>query len=98
MWWVLFVLFLLISIFSTIALFYALKRINQYENLIISIQKIIELSSDKLNKIDESGHFKSDDEIGFIFDEIKSIQNILNNIFETENNDNGEDDNGKKEN
>ena len=41
MWWTFFILFLLISIFSTTALIYALRRINQYEELIIQFRQII---------------------------------------------------------
>ena len=52
MWWTLFIIFLLVSIFSLIALFYALRRINQYENLIIQFQQIIEFSTEKMKQVD----------------------------------------------
>ena len=35
--------------------------------------------------MDSQGSFESDDEIGFIFEEIKSIQSIMDGIFENEN-------------
>ena len=89
MWWFLFILFLLISIFSSVTLYYALKRITQYEelqlrydNLITQIQQVINFSTEKMKQIDASGHFESDDEVGFFFDELKNIQSILNEIFE----------------
>ena len=84
MWWVFFILFLLISIFSSVALYYALKRINQYENLIEQFQQIITFSTEKMEKIDSTGHFESDDEVGFFFQELKSLQLLLDDIFENE--------------
>ena len=84
MWWTFFIIFLIISIFSSIALFYALKRINQYENLITQIQQIIQFSAERMKVVDSKGTFESDDEVGFFFKEIKEIQSILDDIFETE--------------
>ena len=77
-------LFLLISIFSSITLYYAMKRLNQYEIYLTRIQSLIDFSTEKMKQIDSSGHFESDDEVGFFFEEIKKIQNILDNLFETE--------------
>jgi hypothetical protein len=42
------------------------------------ISGIIELSEKKMNDVDAKGHFKSDDEVGFFFEEIKQIQEVLN--------------------
>ena len=39
---------------------------------------------DDLTKIDSTGHFESDDEIGSIFDSIKEVINDLNNFVEGE--------------
>ena len=88
MWWFLFILFILISIFSSTALFFALKRINQYENLITQFQQIIEFSTEKMKSVDENGHYESDDETGFFFKQLKDIQKLLGDIFETEETDN----------
>ena len=85
MWWTIFIIVLLSSLFSSIALYYALRRINQYEELLVSIQEIISFSGKKLKDVDSQGSFESDDEIGFIFEEIKSIQSIMDGIFENEN-------------
>ena len=82
MWWTFFILFFLISIISTTILFYSLKRINQYENLIIQVEQIIRFSSKKLKQIDDKGTFESDDEVGFFFEQIKNIQLLLDNLFE----------------
>ena len=85
MWWLFFILFILISIFSSIALFYALKRITQYENLIIQFQQIIEFSTEKMKQVDASGHYESDDETGFFFEELKNLQTLISEIFIEEN-------------
>ena len=67
MWWVFFVLFILISIVSSTLLFYSLKRINQYEDLISQFQQIIKFSTEKMKLVDSKGHYESDDETGFFF-------------------------------
>ena len=41
------------------------------------LSRIIEISDEKLKKIDERGIFKSDDEIGFMYEQIKELQRIL---------------------
>ena len=57
MWWVFFVLFILISIASSTLLFFSLKRINQYEDLIAQFQQIISFSTEKMNQVDALGHY-----------------------------------------
>ena len=84
MWLTLFIIFLLISIFSSTALFYALRRINQYENILIDFQNIIKFASEKLKVVDSKGHYESDDETGFFFEQLKQIQLSLDGIFENE--------------
>ena len=105
MWWTFFIIFILISIFSSVTLFYALRRITyyeeiqmKYENLLAQISQIINFSAEKMKQIDSSGHFESDDEVGFFFKEIKNIQSVLDDIFETdESDDNQGEDNATKE-
>ena len=84
MWWVFFVLFILISIVSSTLLFFSLKRINQYENLITQFQQIISFSTEKMKAVDSRGHYESDDETGFFFEQLKQIQLLLDGVFETE--------------
>ncbi len=48
-----------------------------YMNYLDELSRIIELSDEKLKKIDERGIFKSDDEIGFMYEQIKELQRIL---------------------
>ena len=68
--------------------FYALRRINDYENKIQNISNIIESIKLQLKTIDDKGTFESDDEVGFFFTEIKQLGNELDSIFETEVEDN----------
>ena len=62
-----------------------LKKQEKMEDVVISYQEYITKftdavnESDKLlNKVDEKGTFKSDDEVGFFFTFIKKIQSELN--------------------
>ena len=84
MWWAITILTIIISLFTSITLFYALKRINQYEAVLIKIQGVINYSSQKMKVLDEKGSFESDDEVGFFFTELKDVQDILDNVFETD--------------
>ena len=84
MWWVFFILYFLISVVSSTLLFYSLRRINQYENLIIQIQQIISFATEKMKQVDAKGHYESDDETGFFFEQLKQIQLSLDGIFEEE--------------
>ena len=84
MWWVFFVLFILISVVSSTLLFFSLKRINQYEDLISQFQQIITFSTEKMKVVDSKGHYESDDETGFFFEQLKQIQLLLDDVFEEE--------------
>ena len=84
MWWILTILFFLISVATSTLLFYSLRRINQYENLIIQFQQIITFSTERMKQVDGDGHYESDDETGFFFEQLKSLQLLLNEIFENE--------------
>ena len=81
MWWTFFIIFFLISIFSSVVLYYAMKRLSQYELYFSQLQDVISFSTEKMKQVDASGHFESDYEVGFFFEEIKTIQTVLNNIF-----------------
>ena len=83
-WWILTILFFLISVGLSTLFYFALKRINQYESLIIEIQNIIEFATAKMKQVDASGHYESDDETGFFFQQLKELQELLNGIFENE--------------
>mgnify|MGYP001260168612 FL=1 len=47
----------------------------KYDNYITEFSKQIEASDKRLNEIDMKGMFKSDDEIGWFFEQIKVLQN-----------------------
>ena len=65
-------------------IFYALRRINSYENIILNISNTVESIKLQLKVIDDKGTFESDDEVGFFFQEIKQLGKDLDNLFETE--------------
>jgi hypothetical protein len=49
-----------------------------YLDYLDKMSKVIEVADAKLKKIDHRGTFQSDDEVGFFFDQIKKLQEILN--------------------
>ena len=51
-----------------------------YMKYLDEISKTIEFSDEKMKKIDSQGIFKSDDEIGFMYQQIKELQRILSNF------------------
>tara|TARA_B100001287_G_C22307280_1_gene355548 strand:+ start:191 stop:475 length:285 start_codon:yes stop_codon:yes gene_type:complete len=64
--------------------FNLLRKNEKAEDIIVSqrefiekFQESIEFTQEKLDKIDERGTFKSDDEIGWFFNEIKKLQNAI---------------------
>ena len=73
-----------IASISGVVTFYALKRINNYEIIILHINDTIENIKHQLKLIDDKGHFESDDEVGFFFDGIKQLGEQLEELFETE--------------
>ena len=90
MWWIFFILFFLISVVSSTLLFYSLRRVTQYEDLIVQFQQIISYATERMKLIDSSGHYESDDETGFFFEELKQLQSQLDDIFENEENNDGD--------
>ena len=64
--------------------FNLLRKNEKAEDIIVSqrefiekFQESIEFTQKKLDKIDEKGTFKSDDEIGWFFNEVKKLQNAI---------------------
>ena len=84
MWWLFFTILFLISVVSSTLLYFSLRRINQYEGLIIEFQKTIEFATTKMKQVDARGHYEADDETGFFFQQLKELQELLNGIFENE--------------
>ena len=81
MWIGLTILFFLISIFTSTLVYYSLRRITQYEELILEIQQVIKFSTDKMKLVDSKGHYESDDETGFFFQQLKQLKLYLDLIF-----------------
>ena len=71
-----------ISFFIIRSLFIKSEKLDnilkKYETFISKQSEAIQACDEKLKKIDDRGIFKSDDEIGWIFEEIKKIQEALN--------------------
>jgi hypothetical protein len=51
-----------------------------YLDYLDKISRVIEVSDEKLKQIDSRGTFESDDEVGFFFQQIKGLQDILNDF------------------
>ena len=60
------------------------KKTEQYETWFESIREQVSDTNVKLNEIDVRGSFSSDDEIGFYFKYIQSMQNDLSKYFNLE--------------
>ena len=69
-------------IFLIMLVYYSLKRITMYEEIILQINDKIEYVNAQLKLIDEKGTFEADDEVGFFFQELKEIGLLLDNLFE----------------
>lgn len=75
------ILFLIILGYTTVN---TLRKLEKCEDIILSqdeyiskIQESIIFSQKKIKEIDEKETFKSDDEIGWFFDNIKQIQELI---------------------
>ena len=84
MWWLFLILFFLISVVSSTLLYFSLRRINQYEVLLVQFQQIVTFATEKMKQVDSLGHYESDDETGFFFKQLKDLQKLLDGIFEKE--------------
>ena len=72
----------IITITLSVLLFYALRRINQYETLLLEISNTIDFIQMRVDSIDEKGTYKSDDEVGWFWDEIVKLSGMLSVLFE----------------
>ena len=52
-----------------------------YMTYLNKISDTIEETDKKLKEVDSRGSFEADDEVGFVFEQIKSIQAILNTFI-----------------
>ena len=74
----------ILATFFGVINYYALRRINRYDQIILNFNNTVDKIKHQLKLIDEKGTFESDDEVGFFFDEIKQLGNDLGELFETE--------------
>ena len=51
-----------------------------YLDYLDKLSRVIEVSDEKLKQVDSRGTFESDDEVGFFFQQIKGLQDILNDF------------------
>lgn len=54
--------------------------IESYKNYTENLSNVVDFTDKKLKEIDAKETFKSDDEIGFFFDQVKYLQNSLNDF------------------
>lgn len=54
------------------------------EEYLLKFQQIVEIATDKMKMVDSTGHYESDDETGFFFKQLKELQELLNALFEPE--------------
>ena len=52
----------------------------KYEKYIQELDQNIQFITKRVDEIDQKGTFKSDDEVGFFFEQIKKIQEVLNDF------------------
>ena len=78
------IIFGVLTLFFGILVFFSLRRINRYEEILLNVSDKTEFINAQLKVIDSKGTFESDDEVGFFFQELKELGNILNNLFEEE--------------
>jgi precorrin-6x reductase len=68
--------------------FNLLRKVEKQEDILSSyityldrLSRVIEVSDEKLKAVDARGTFSSDDEVGFFFQQIKGLQDILNEFI-----------------
>lgn len=54
--------------------------IKSYETYMINLSNTIEFSEKKIKEIDTKGIFTNDDEVGYFFQQLKYLQEQLNNF------------------
>jgi hypothetical protein len=77
----------LLVVFFGVATFNLMRKQEKAEDVLVSymeyldrLSRAIEISDKKLKELDRNGTFKSDDEVGFFFESIQQIQDILNDF------------------
>ncbi len=82
------ILLSLVIVFEGMIIFYALRRINVYEQIFTELVGIIDYIKAQMDIIDHKGTFRSDDEVGFFWEAVKNMSDILSGLFDKEEDDN----------
>ena len=60
-----------------------MRKTELLETWVEEFTQMIDSVDTELEIIDSTGHFESDDEVGFFFEEVKRLQSIMNDLFES---------------
>ena len=78
------IILLTVCIIQIVVIRRSLLKLEMYEditesqvNYLVKFSRAIQESQKRLNEIDEKGSFKSDDEVGYFFEQLKEIQREL---------------------
>lgn len=75
---------LLVCIYVIVNLLRKVEKLEDTSNNLINFLdkagEIVSDSNEKLREIDAKGTFQGDDEVGFFFENLKELQNVLNAI------------------
>ena len=71
-----------IAIFEGFIIYYSLKRLNIYESILAELMDIIDYIKTQMDILDNKGTYRSDDEVGFFWEAIKNMSDILGGLFE----------------
>jgi membrane protein implicated in regulation of membrane protease activity len=78
------IILVILSIVLGFATWNTMRKLEKYEDTVQNqqiyverIASLIEDSSKRLREVDTTGHFSSDDEVGFFFSNLKAIQETL---------------------
>ena len=82
------ILLSLVIVFEGMIIFYALRRINVYEQIFTELVGIIDYIKAQMDIIDHKGTFRSDDEVGFFWEAVKNMSDILSSLFDKEEDEN----------
>ena len=77
------IILIILIIFMSILLYHAMKKINQYESFIVQFSQIVNFATEKMKQVDNTGHYEADDETSFFFQQLKQIQIMMNDLFES---------------
>tara|TARA_B110000196_G_C21064784_1_gene624271 strand:- start:898 stop:1158 length:261 start_codon:yes stop_codon:yes gene_type:complete len=81
---ILLVIFIIADVVGCYVIWNLMKKTELLEDFVGNIgEKIINVN-ERLNQIDSTGHFESDDEVGTIFDTIKETVNELDEFINEE--------------